>query len=571
MTWKWCNAIVVGMYIRQISQARKDGTRVRYLQLAHKVRDPETGRPTDKVLYHFGREDQLDKEQLKRLAISLSRFLAPEAKAEVQGRLFSAEEEVEIEKSVAHGGSFVLDALWRRLELNTTLGTLLADRAFEADVERVLFALVANRALDPRSKLGVERWVGRKVHIEGLPQVQAHTLYRAMDFLLEDAEELQRAVFFSVANLFNLEVDLIFFDTTSTYFELDEADGEGGLRRYGYSRDKRGDLPQASIGLAVTKQGIPVRCWVWPGNTADASTVEQVQQDLAGWRLSRVVWVVDRGFAGQEQEIAFQRGGGQVIVGEKLRAATGKLHPALARAGRFRVIREDLEIKEVVTHEGSLTRRHIVVRNSREARHDLEVREHILAALTEQIERLNGRKGPKGAAHSKAVCALESHSAYGRYVKELKGGTLVVDTAKVKADEVLDGKYVIYTSDPTLSAEDVVLGYKQLAEVEAGFRTLKTTLELRPIYHRLEDRIRAHVLLCWLALLLVRVAETKSGMTWGAMREELEEITLTRLSTKDGRSEIVSLLTDAQRNILKKLQIKPPVAVRKVAPKATKP
>ena len=555
------------MYIRQISQARKDGTRVRYLQLAHKVRDPHSGRPTDKVLYHFGREDRLDKEQLKRLAISLSRFLAPSDRAEVQGRLFAAEEELEIEKSVAFGGSFVLDGLWRRLELDRTLGKLLADRAFEADVERVLFALVANRALDPRSKLGVERWVGRKVHIEGLAEVQAHTLYRAMDFLLEHAEELQRTVFFSVANLFNLEVDLIFFDTTSTYFELEEADGEGELRRYGYSRDKRGDLPQAVIGLAVTRDGIPVRCWVWPGNTADASTVDQVQKDLAGWRLSRVVWVVDRGFGGQAQEIAFQRGGGQVIVGEKLRASTGALHPALSRPGRFRVIREDLEIKEVVTHEGSLKRRTIVVRNPREARHDLKVRENILATLSTEIERLNTHTARKGAAHSKAVCALKSHAAYGRYVKELKGGKLVVDTTKVKADEALDGKYVIFTSDQTLSAEDVVLGYKQLAEVEAGFRTLKTQLELRPIHHRLEERIRAHVLLCWLALLLIRVAETTSGLTWGAMREALEEITLTRLSTKDGRSEIVSLLTNAQHNVLKKLEIKPPVAVRKLAPK----
>jgi transposase len=283
-----------------------------------------------------------------------------------------------------------------------------------------------------------------------------------------------------------------------------------------------------------------------------------------------VVWVVDRGFGGQAQEVAFQRGGGQVIVGEKLRSATGKLHPALSRAGRFRVLRDDLEIKEVVTTEGSSTRRYIVVRNPAEAQHDLTVRESILSALAQEIERLNGRKGPKGAAHSKAVCALKSHAAYGRYVRELKSGKLVIDTAKVKAEEALDGKYVIFTSDPTLSAEDVVLGYKQLAEVEAGFRTLKTTLELRPIYHRLEDRIRAHVLLCWLALLLVRVAETSSGMTWGAMREELDEITLTRLATKDGRSEIVSLLSDAQRKILNKLHIKPPVAVRKVAPKPEK-
>lgn len=558
------------MYIRQISQARKDGSRVRYLQLAHKVRDPETGRPTDKVLYHFGREDHLDKEQIKRLAISLSRFLSPSDRAEVQGRLFAAQEDLEVEKSLAFGGSFVLESLWRRLELDRTLKTLLAGRSFEGDVERVLFALVANRALDPRSKLALERWVGRKVHIEELDEVHSHTLYRAMDFLLEHAEELQRTVFFSVATLFNLEVDLIFFDTTSTYFELDEADGEGELRRYGYSRDKRPDLPQAVIGLAVTREGLPVRCWVWPGNTADASTIQEVQGDLAGWRLSRVVWVVDRGMGGQAQEVAFQRGGGQLIVGEKLRSSTGKLHPALSRTGRFRVVREDLEIKEVVTRQGSLTRRYVVVRNPKEVQHDQAVRESILERLSAEIERLNAREGPKGSAHSKAVCALKSHSAYGRYVKELKGGRLVVDTAKVKADEALDGKYVIFTSDPTLAPEDVVLGYKQLAEVEAAFRTLKTTLELRPIYHRLEERIRAHVLLCWLALLLVRVAETTAGETWAAMREELDEVMLTRLATKDGRSEIVSLLTDGQRNILKKLKIKPPVTVRKLAAKGEK-
>jgi transposase len=152
-------------------------------------------------------------------------------------------------------------------------------------------------------------------------------------------------------------------------------------------------------------------------------------------------------------------------------------------------------------------------------------------------------------------------------VKELKGGKLVIDSVKVKADWVLDWKNLIFTSDPTLSAEDVVLGCKQLAGAEAGFRTLKTTLELRPIYHRLEDRIRAHVLLCGLALLFVHVAETTSGETWGAMREELDEITLTRLSTGDGPSEIVSLFTEAQRNILKKLKMKPPVAARKAAPK----
>lgn len=129
-----------------------------------------------------------------------------------------------------------------------------------------------------------------------------------MDFLVEHAEAFQEAVFFSAATLLNLEVDLLFFDTTSTYFEVEEDEAEAGLRRFGHSKDHRPDLPQVVIGLAVTRDGITVRCWVLPGNTADAALVEMVQQDLAGWKLCRVIWVTDRGMAGEAQRRALQRG-----------------------------------------------------------------------------------------------------------------------------------------------------------------------------------------------------------------------------------------------------------------------
>lgn len=217
----------------------------------------------------------------------------------------------------------MLDAMWKRLELDRTLARLLASRQYEIALERLIFALVVNRALSPRSKLALERWVGRHVAIDGLSEVSVHTLYRAMDFLIENAEALQRTVFFSTATLLNLEVDLLFFDTTTTYFEIEEEDDDEGLRRLSrHSKDHRPDLPQVVVGLAVTREGIPVRCWAWPercaergsatllGNTVDAAVVQKVQGDLAGWRLNRVVWVVDRGMAGREQRIAFQRGGG---------------------------------------------------------------------------------------------------------------------------------------------------------------------------------------------------------------------------------------------------------------------
>ena len=245
------------MYIRQISRVTKDGTRVRYLQLAHKVRDPQTGKPRDQILCHLGREDRIDKEQLRRLIRSLSRFLDPADRAQVNAELAGLGKDLVVERDLAYGGTYVLEAIWRRLKLDKVLEGLLSARRYEIDLERLIFALVASRALAPCSKLALERWVGRKVHIEGLPEVSVHALYRAMDFLVENAEEIQREVFFSTASLLNLEVDLLFFDTTTTYFEIE---GEDEFRRYGHSKDHRGDLPQIVIGLAVTKEGIPVRC-----------------------------------------------------------------------------------------------------------------------------------------------------------------------------------------------------------------------------------------------------------------------------------------------------------------------
>jgi transposase len=555
------------MYIRQISRTNKDGSRVRYLQLAHKVRDPETGKPRDQILYHFGREDQMDRAQIERLIQSLARFLDPATRASVEAGLDAMGADLQVERALSYGGSYVLDALWERLGIRQTLTSLLGRRSYATDVERLLFALVANRALDPRSKLGVERWVGRRTAIEDLEEVSVHALYRAMDFLVEHAEELQKAVFFSVAKLLNLEVDLLFFDTTSTYFELEEEDAaEEGLRRYGHSKDHRPDLPQVVIGLAVTREGIPVRCWVLPGNTADASLVEQVQQDLAGWKLSRVVWVMDRGMAGEGQRRALQRGGGHVILGEKLRSDEPAIQEALRRPGRYQRVRENLDVKEIQVRNGSERRRFVLVRNPEEAERDRRVRERQLERLQAEIDRLNAGRRHRGEKHTKAVCALKAHPSLGRFVKELKGGKLVIDHARVRDEERLDGKYLLSTTDPSLSAEDVALGYKQLAEVERAFRTLKTTLELRPLYHRLPERIRAHVLLCWLALLLVRVAERQTGETWHRMREELETLSLVDLRGKDGALQVTTTLSEPQRKLLRQLKINPPKRVRTARP-----
>ena len=168
--------------------------------------------------------------------------------------------------------------------------------------------MVCQRTIAPASKLEATRWAPREVVLPGVGELSDDGLYSAMDFLLECSERVQEAVFFSVANLLNSEVDIIFFDTTSTYFEietdeeeddLDDADDqsvgdapltEAGVRRLGHSKDHRPDRPQVVIGLAVTRDGVPVRVWVWPGNTSDQTVIESVKGDLGGWKLGRCVW-----------------------------------------------------------------------------------------------------------------------------------------------------------------------------------------------------------------------------------------------------------------------------------------
>ena len=215
------------MFVKTTARKTKSGT-VRYLHLAHSEWDPVAGRSVPKILYGFGREDQLDRDAIKRLVGSLSRLLDP---ADAQAA--TAGSELTFCESRPFGGTFVLDALWRRLGIDTVLKGLDTGpsstprrgrpRATEV-TERVLFGLVANRALAPSSKLAAADWINHDVHIDGLPQTSDDACYRAMDWLHDVGDQLEAGVFRQVANLLNLEVDLLFFDTTSTYFELEDPD-----------------------------------------------------------------------------------------------------------------------------------------------------------------------------------------------------------------------------------------------------------------------------------------------------------------------------------------------------------
>lgn len=482
--------------------------------------------------------------------------------------------EFDVKQSRPLGAVWLLDGLWRALGVDRALQRVLGQRRFTTDVERVLFALVANRALDPCSKLAASEWASCDVHIPGLEAMDEDHAYRAMDLLVEaDSEaKVQEAVFFACADLLNLEVDLLFFDTTSTYFERDgQETGEGAFRVYGHSKDHRPDLPQIVIGLAVTREGIPVRVWCWPGNTNDMTVIPEVKDGLRGWRLGRVITVVDRGFSSDQNLKYLTRAGGHWIAGERMRDGSPDAIVALSRQGRYQTVRDNLRVKEVKVGEGDAATRFIICHNPVEAEREQQTREEAIRRLDAELERIDKQRAKAKTqqalqAHTRAECALRDHPALGRYLRQTPAGRLKIDKAKIQAEAKLDGKFLLSTSDPDLSAEDVALGYKNLLEAERGFRDLKTTIELRPIFHRLEHRIRAHVLLSWLALLLIRVAERQTSHTWRRIATELGRLHLVTLTGPTGTFAQTTQLTDTQRELYTACDIQPPPRITTLHP-----
>ena len=542
------------MYLRTTRRRNPDGSAVRYLSLAHNVWDPKTHRSMVRILYNFGREDALDRDAIRRLIGSLSRALPPAEALAAQAP------ELRFLESRPLGGAWALDGLWRRLGIGQILATCRRGRRLDPVAERTLFALVANRALAPASKLSCASWVSEHVAIPGLPELSDDQCYRAMDWLLDVEGELAEQVYWQVATLLDLEVDLLFFDTTSTYFETAAADpatdgAPKGFRTYGHSKDHRPDLPQVVLGLAVTRSGIPIRVWTFPGNASDQELIRQVRDDLLAWKLARVVWVTDRGFNSQENRRYLQRAGGHYITGEKLRAGSKEAQAALARQGRYQRVAPNLEVKEVVLDEGTLRDRFIICRNGEEAARDALVRQQLLDQLEHEIA---GSDDATPAVREELACRLREKPAYRRFLRVTQKGLLRIDRGAVAAEARLDGKFLLRTSDPSLPAAEVATGYKQLLEVERAWRDMKTTLELRPVYHHKEARIRAHVLLCWLALLLVRIAENATGETWRSLRDELEKLHLGRFSGPTGEVHQRTEITPRQATILKAFDVAEP-------------
>jgi hypothetical protein len=498
------------MYLRETHQKRADGSLVTHLQLAESVWNPKKKRSEVRILYNCGRaEDPKTAERLRKLAQSILKKCDPEDMVQHadQWRLIDA---------WPYGALYVLEALWKRLGIADIIADQLRGRKLDFAVERALFAMVANRACAPCSTLYCyEQWLREDVRIEETQTLGLHHLYRAMDMLETHKEGIEQALYCRLADLLHLDVELIFYDTTSLPFEIDEVDEgeseedlvEGSIaagskvykapRKRGLSKNGRSDAPQIVVGLAVTRDGLPVRHGVFPGNTVDVTSVSQVKDDLKGWKLSRCVLVGDAGMVSQDNLKRLSESGGKYILWMPMRRGDEVTKEVLQRPGRFQQVADHLRVKEVIIGEGERRRRYVVCHNPQEEKRQ---RAHRQQGLRELEAELASLKEVKGESHSKRVCQLRSSRRDGRYLRLTKGGLLRIDAAKRHAAEQLDGKFVVHSNDDSLTPADLALGSKQLQRVEEAWRTLKSGLRVRPVYHWAVHRIHAHVALSVLAL-----------------------------------------------------------------------
>ena len=517
------------MFVR----TQTNGSRT-YLLIVDNVR--VGGKVKQRVLHRLGRLDELlASGQLDVLIQSLSRF---SEKLAVLGA--HAQGDSIVTHCARIGPALIFDRLWQSCSIDKVLSALLADRRFEFSVERAIFLTVLHRLFAPGSDRAAEKWKDDYA-IDGASDLDLHHLYRAMAWLGEELPKdqqdgaapfaprtnkdlIEEALFARRRDLFS-DLDIVFFDTTSIYFE-----GEGGetLGERGHSKDHRPDLKQMVVGMVLDRNGDPICSELWPGNTADVKTLLPIVERLKGrFGIGSVCIVADRGMISAETLAEVELRKWQYILGVRMRSST-EAKAVVARAGRYAEVhpksddRDDpspLKVKEVWVEDA---RRYVVCVNEDQATKDRHDREAVVASLREALD--HGDK------------SLVGNKGYRKYLRA-GGKQFAVDEDKIQEEARYDGKWVL-TTNTDLPTDEVALKYKQLWMVEDVFRSMKSLLDTRPIFHQRDETIRGHVFCSFLALLLRkelqdRLARKEWKLEWADVVRDLDNLNEMKIAIND--------------------------------------
>lgn len=489
-----------------------------------------------RIIATLGRLDELKRRgQIEGIIRSLARF---SEKAEVIKGY--ARGEIEAREVKRIGPDLVLGRLWQDLKLDSIISGLASRRRYGFDLEGAIYLATLSRLFFPGSDRRTKR-LARDYQVRGRDEIELHHLYRAMDWLGKVRERIEEELFAQNRHLFT-SLSLVFFDTTSLYFE-----GRGGelLGKRGYSKDRRPDENQMIVGAVLDEKGRPLASPMWPGNTTDAKTLIPVAASLRErFGIGDITLVADRGMVGEKNLKGLEEAGFTYILGVKMRLEKKAMREVLSRPGRFKEVTENLKVKEVFHQR----KRYIVCLNLEQQKRDTSEREAILASLEEKLQ--------KGAA------SLIGNTGYRHYLK-IEKGCLSIDAVRVKEEERYDGKWVLITSTD-LPAEEVALRYKDLWQVEAIFKTTKSILETRPVFHQRDASIMGHVFVSFLALVLMKELRSRLDFPceWDEIRQDLDALYEVEVKTNGKTWFLRSPLRGITGKVLSSVRVAPPPTAR---------
>jgi len=500
------------MYVR----VSKSGSRS-YLQIVEGYRD-EAGRVKQKVIANLGRLDKMGEKDLSALIHGLQRAV---------GRPETLPEPPKFDTAKAFGDIWVLHQLWHELGLSDALRRALRSSRRQFDAEALVRAMVFNRLIDPTSKIGVVEWLRAETSMPGIDPEAVHhmQLMRAMDALEENKDAVEQAVANQLHPLLDKDLSVVFYDVTSVRIH-GTAQLEDDLRAYGQSKDIHGIGRQFALGVIQTAEGLPIAHEVFEGNVAETRTLVPILQRLQKrFALRRIVIVADRGLLSLDNVAALEElGRAQGVCVDYILAVPARRYSAFAEI--LRDVQPALDSadgpvdQDVITETLWEERRLVIAHNAARAAEQTAARQSIIAELDALGEGLARKLDAQDAGENGRGRRSSDRGAYQRFHKALlekqmtrfiktdlgsPSFTYSVDEEALEQAERLDGKLLLVTSLSDMTPEEVVHRYRSLADIERGFRVLKSEIEIAPVYHRLPDRIRAHALVCFLALVLYRI------------------------------------------------------------------
>jgi transposase len=461
------------MYVRTKTFTNKDGSTRTYLYLVETVRS--SGKVRQEIVANLGRIERLQEKGLDSIIEGLARYSKKQwICSQVKEPALSGSE------ARSWGPALVFRRLWEMLGLSDTMNKVSASSQITFSADEAAFAMVLHRLDDPGSKRELYRHWLKTVYRPAFDELQPQHFYRTLDLLAENKERIETALFEKARDLFTLDLDLVLWDTTSTYFE---GNGPDEIGAFGLSKDHRPDRVQVMVGVLMTRDGYPVAHEVFPGNTADVNTFKTVLRSvLKRFSVRRCVIVGDRGMISKSTVRELEESGLEYILGLRMRRDKDG-DRVLETRGRYRVVEENLHVKEASV-DG---KRYILCYNPDEAKRQKQTREHVVEKLKRQIQT--------------GVKSLVKNRQYRRFLLIEDKERIGIDEEAVKREAKYDGKWILKTNT-AMPAEEVAMAYKSLWQVERAFREMKSSLDLRPVYHWSESRVRGHIMVCFLALVL---------------------------------------------------------------------